>query len=203
MKLSLTSLAGALLLSAVTASTVQAATAAALPADSLDIVPLKKATIYLYEDFESTDPGKIPKGFTSKGSVEVVDDAAHDGKHALRLNAAVSGARQIVWAGPQLAAMGGQHWGRLFYKVQLPSPLPAGGGMHTTIVVGACKSPINKENIEVRLMGTSTGGDGNFHYLFNVQTKSRGEFGPGAKKSQAYSDEWTLAEWYIDYATQT
>jgi hypothetical protein len=204
MNLSLASGAGTLLISLVAASSVQAAAApAALPADSLDIVPLKKATIYLYEDFESTDPGKIPKGFTSKGSVEVVDDQAHDGKHALRLNAAVSGARQIVWQGAALTAMGGEHWGRLFYKVQLPSPLPAGGGMHTTIVVGACKSPINKENIEVRLMGTSTGGDGNFRYLFNVQTKSRGEFGPGAKKSAAYSDEWTLAEWYIDYATQT
>ena len=52
-------------------------------------------------------------------------------------------------------------------------------------------------------MGTSTGGDGNFRYLFNVQTRSRGEFGPGERKSQAYSDQWTLAEWYIDYATQT
>ena len=116
MNLSLASCAGALILLVAAASSAQAA--AALPADSLDIVPLKKATIYLYEDFESTDPGKIPKGFTSKGSVQVVDDVAHDGKHALRLNAAVSGARQIVWAGPQLAAMGGQHWGRLFYKVQ-------------------------------------------------------------------------------------
>jgi hypothetical protein len=36
-----------------------------------------------------------------------------------------------------------------------------------------------------------------------VQTKSRGEFGPSAKKGGSYSDQWTLAEWYIDSATQT
>jgi hypothetical protein len=198
-------IARALLLAAATATAVQAAAAPAAlpPADSTEVTPLKKAKIYLFEDFETTDVGKIPKGYTMKGSVGVVDDVAHSGKRSLRLNAAVSGARQIVKQGADIAAIGGQHWGRLFYKVQLPSPLPAGGGMHTTIVVGSCKSPINQENIEVRLMGTSTGKDGLFHYLFNVQTKSRGEFGPGAHKAQPYSDEWTLAEWYIDHATQT
>jgi len=110
-----------LLLAAVAAPALAADASAAAPPDASDIVPLKKATFFIYEDFESTDVGKIPKGFTSKGSVGVVDDVAHTGKHSLRLNAAVSGARQIVKQGAELAAMGGEHWGRLFFKVQLPS----------------------------------------------------------------------------------
>jgi hypothetical protein len=178
--------------------------AAANPADSAETVPLKKAMFFVMEDFENTDVGKIPMGFTSKGSVGVVDDVAHTGKHSLRLNAAVSGARQIIKQGAELAAMGGEHWGRLFFKVQLPSPLPAKGGMHTTIVVGSAKSPLAKDNIEVRLMGTLTGGDGSFRFLYNVQPPNgRKEFGPSSKKSFKYTDEWTLAEWHVNYATQT
>ncbi|MBA3936657.1 MAG: hypothetical protein H0X38_04280 [Planctomycetes bacterium] len=202
--MSRTLLACALLLSTTAVSTVHGATAAppAAPGDPTEIVPLKKAKLFIWEDFEATDVGKIPKGYSPKGSVGVVDDVAHSGRHSLRLNAAVSGARQIVKQGAEIAAIGGSHWGRLYYKVQLPSPLPAGGSMHTTIVVGAAKSPLDKGNIEVRLMGTSTGKDGDFRYLFNVQAKSY-EFGPGAKAASKYSDEWTLAEWYVDYATQT
>ncbi len=172
--------------------------------DPATIVPLSKATFFLFEDFESTEPGKIPKAFTPVGSVAVVDDVAHTGRHALRLNAAVNGARQIVWKGPQLTAMGGEHWGRLFYRVQLPSPLPAGGGIHTTIVVGAGLSPLAKDKYEVRLMGTSTRADGAFTYLYNVQpSQGRAEFGKGSGQVNHYSDNWTLAEWYVDYATQT
>jgi hypothetical protein len=181
-----------------------ASTAPSAGNDPATIVPLSKATFFLMEDFESTDVGKVPKGFAGIGSVGVVDDVAHTGKHSLRLNAAVSGPRQIEWKGPALTAMGGEHWGRLFYRVQMPSPLPKSGGIHTTIVVGACKSPLAKDNIEVRLMGTSTGGDGAFRYLYNVQPPNgRAEFGPGSGVTQHYTDAWTLAEWYVDYATQT
>ena len=172
--------------------------------DPATIVPLSKATFFLFEDFESTEPGKIPKAFTPVGSVGVVDDVAHTGRHSLRLNAAVNGPRQIVWKGPQLTAMGGEHWGRLFYRVQLPSPLPAGGGIHTSIVAGAAVSPLAKDKIEVRMMGTSTRGDGSFTYLYNVQPlQGRAEFGAGSGQVNHYTDGWTLAEWYVDYATQT
>jgi hypothetical protein len=188
------------------AATACATAAEPAPAanDPATIVPLSKATFFLMEDFESTEPGKIPKAFTPVGSVAVVDDVAHTGRHALRLNAAVSGARQIVWKGPQLTAMGGEHWGRLFYRVQLPSPLPASGIIHTSLVAGAALSPLAKDKVEVRLMGTITRGDGSFTYLYNVQPpQGRAEFGQGSGQVYHYSDGWTLAEWYVDYATQT
>ncbi len=198
----LTAISAALSAPAVAADTT--ATATATGSDPAVIVPLNKATFFLNEDFETTEPGKIPKGFTPIGSVGVVDDVAHTGKHSLRLNAAVSGPRQIVWQGAALTAMGGEHWGRLFYRVQLPSPLPASGGIHTTIVVGSAQSPLAKDKIEVRLMGTSTGSDGSFRYLYNVQPlQGRPEFGPGSGATQHYTDKWTLAEWYVNSATQT
>ena len=113
----------ALLLAAAAVAPLMAAEATSASATGTDpavIVPLSKATFFLMEDFETTDVGKIPKGFTSVGSVGVVDDVAHTGRHSLRLNAAVSGPRQIVWQGPALTAMGGEHWGRLFYRVRCP-----------------------------------------------------------------------------------
>ncbi|MBA3936087.1 MAG: hypothetical protein H0X38_01370 [Planctomycetes bacterium] len=192
------------LLLVVATTLLSSAEAAPAANDPATIVPLSKATFFLFEDFESTEPGKIPKAFTPVGSVGVVDDVAHTGRHSLRLNAAVNGARQIVWKGPALTAMGGEHWGRLFYRVQLPSPLPAGGGIHTTIVVGAGMSPLAKDKFEVRLMGTSTRADGAFSYLYNVQPlQGRPEFGKGSGEVNHYSDSWTLAEWYVDYATQS
>ena len=62
--------------------------------------------------------------------------------------------------------------GNLLEDVTFPAlaeGLPASGGIHTTIVVGSAQSPLAKDKIEVRLMGTSTGGDGSFRYLYNVQ----------------------------------
>ncbi len=82
-----TALASSLLLCATAIPSVHAAVAPAAPAPPSDeIVPLKKAKLFIFEDFESADAGKIPKGWTSKGSVEVVDDVAHSGHHSLRLN---------------------------------------------------------------------------------------------------------------------
>ena len=57
----------------------------ALAAEPTEIVPLESPTLFLFEDFEYTDPGNIPKSFTAKGSMEVVEDTAHDCKHGLRL----------------------------------------------------------------------------------------------------------------------
>ena len=47
------------------------------------------------------------------------------------------------------------------------------------------------------------GQKGMYQYLYNVQTGKRGEFGKGSSYKWKYSDEWTLAEWYVDHATQT
>jgi len=146
------------------------------------------AELILSEDFESTPVGQIPKGFTKT----------------------VKGARIITLTGEKMAAIGGTHWGRLYYKVKLPAPLPVvpegktTAGIHTTLVSGKATSPLANDPIDVRLMGTSTDMTGAFKYLFNVQPlKGRKEFGVGAKTKSQYTDEWTLAEWFVDHDTQT
>src|SRR4051794_37464270 len=77
---------------------------------------------FLAEDFESTPVGDIPKGWTKTGAVGVVDDVAHSGKHSIRMEAAERGPRRITAKGDVITALGGQHWGRLYFKVQLPVP---------------------------------------------------------------------------------
>ena len=166
--------------------------------------------LLLSEDFESTPASEIPKGFTKSGAVSVSEDTAHSGKKSLRMEPAIKGARTITKQGPELAAIGGQFWGRLYFKVKLPSPLPVipegktSAAIHTTLVSGKATSPLLNDPIEVRLLGTSTDMTGAFKYLYNVQPKQgRKEFGASGKARFHYTDQWTLAEWYVDNATQT
>ena len=169
--------------------------------------PIGSAKLLLEVDFEATPVGEIPKGFTKSGAVGVVDDVAHSGKKSLRMEAAVNGARRITLKGDAVAALGGQHWGRLYFKVQLPAPVPQGSGnfpvIHSTLVAGSAQSPLSKDPIEVRVVDTVLGPKGTHQYLYNVQPRKRPEFAKGSKYNYHYSDEWTLAEWYVDYATQS
>ena len=165
--------------------------------------------ILLSEDFESTQVGQIPAGFTKSGAVGVVDDVAHSGKHSLRMEAAEKGGRKITKSGPEIAAIGGEHWGRLYYKVKLPVPLPVipegktSGIIHSTLVSGTAASPLGTDSIEVRPLGHISKADGTFNYLYNVQPKGgRAEFAFGAKSRTKYTDDWVLVEWYVSYETQ-
>ncbi len=166
--------------------------------------------LIINEDFESTAVGQIPKGFTKNGSVEVVETGAHSGKHCLQLNPAVKGPRTLVLkAGPELTALGGQFWGRLYFKVKLPAPLPlladgkTTGSIHTTFVSGKATSPLFNDPIEIRMMGNTYNTAGTYAWLYNVQPSKRKEFGGGTKTRAKYTDEWTLAEWSVDNTTQS
>jgi len=175
---------------------------------SADVPPIGTGKLLLVEDFENTAAGQIPKGFTKTGVVVVVDDVAHSGKHSLRMEPAANGPRRITLKGDIVTALGGQHWGRLYYKVKLPVPEPTGTGkfpvIHSTLVSGSAESPQFKDPIEARVLDTVMGPNkGAFQYIYNVQPRKRPEFGTGSKYRFQYSDQWTLAEWYVDYATQS
>jgi hypothetical protein len=173
------------------------------PRPPTDDPPIGRGKILFQEDFESTEPGEIPAGFTKQGSVSVVDDVSHSGKHSLRIEAAMNGPRRITTKTEALAALGGQHWGRLYFKVQLPAPECTQGVIHSTIVSGTAQSPQYKDPIEVRPVDTILNTKGTFGYIYNVQPQKRAEFGKGSEPKFKYSEEWTLAEWYVDHATQT
>ncbi len=168
-----------------------------------DDPPLGKGKFLLYEDFEATAAGQIPKGYTKTGAVSVVEDVAHSGKRSLRMDAAANGPRRITVKGAALPLLGGQHWGRLYFKVQLPAPEPAGGVIHSTLVSGSAQSPLHKDPIEVRVLDTVLGSQGTHQWIYNVQPSKRPEFGKGSSYKAKYTDQWTLAEWSVDHATQT
>jgi len=123
------------------------------------------------------------------------------------MEAAVNGARRITAKGDVIASLGGEHWGRLYYKVQLPIPSPVPGAkstvIHSTLVAGSAQSPLFNDAIEVRMLDTILGPKGTMQYIYNVQPRKRPEFANGSGYNFHYSDEWTLAEWYVDFSTQT
>lgn len=161
------------------------------------------------DDFESTAVGQIPKGFTKTGAISVAEGVAHSGHHALKVEPAVKGGRYISLSPDKVAALGGEHWGRMYIKVQTPTPLPLipegkkTASIHTTLVAGKTTSPLANDPIEVRLAGFSLNGNGDFRYMYNVQPKQRKEFGVSSKTMHKFNDEWTLLEWHADYASQS
>jgi hypothetical protein len=174
------------------------------PKPPQDVPPIGKGKLLLYEDFETTAPGDIPKGYQKQGAVGVVNGVGHSGRRSLRVEAAANGPRRITVKGDVVTAIGGQHWGRLFYRVQLPTPMPANGVIHSTLVAASGKSPLHKDGIEVRFLDTIQGTTGDYGFIYNVQPSGgRPEFGKGGGRGQKFTDQWTLAEWYVDYATQT
>jgi hypothetical protein len=173
------------------------------------ILSFAQSEVVLIEDFEGTAAGAIPNGYTKNGAVGVVEDVAHSGKKSLKIEAATRGARRITKQGPEIAALGGEHWGRLYFKVQLPTAaqvIPEGkkfAVIHSTLVSGKATSPLFNDPIEVRPLDTVLGSNGQFQWIYNVQPQKRPEFATGSKYRFTYTSDWTLAEWHVDHATQT
>jgi len=156
------------------------------------------------EDFESTPAGAIPAGFTKTGDIGVEQGVAHSGSHALRIEPAIKGGRYITLAPDKVAALGGEHWGRLYFKVKTPTPMPTGKLIHVTFVDGKATSPLAHDLIDVRLATLLFYPDGTYKYFYNVQPpKGRPEFGPKSATVQTFNDDWQLLEWHADAATQT
>ncbi len=176
-------------------------------AAAADIPPASKTPPLFVENFESTSVGQIPSGFTATGKVAVADDFSNSGKKSLKIDAAQKGPRRITLKGDILTKLGGQFWGRLYYRVQQPFPLPDPASsnpvIHATFVAGSALSPQFNDSIEIRMLDTVENKQGAHQYIYNVQPKSRPEFGKQSPYSYHYTDAWTLAEWSVDEATQS
>lgn len=169
-------------------------------ADHANVVPLKNAKLMIFEDFESTAVGEIPAGFTKKGTISVAEGAAHSGTRALRLDAAL---RQsiLIKSGPELAALGGRHWGRLFFRIQFPAPKPA----HATIMSGLARSPTRNDSLLWNMVDLSVHKDQGYHFMYSgMFQERRREFNGGGKAvNEEFSADWTLVEWHIDHGAQS
>src|SRR5512144_2408017 len=80
--------------------------------------PASRSGVIMSEDFESTAAGAIPAGFTKTGEIGVEEGVAHSGAHALEVKPAIRGGRFISLAPDKVAALGGEHWGRMYFKVK-------------------------------------------------------------------------------------
>ena len=166
--------------------------------------PQSPPGVIVSDDFESTAVGAIPAGFTKTGELGVEEGVAHSGKHALMIQPGVRGGRSIDLAPDKVAALGGEHWGRLYYKIKMPAPMPTGNLIHATIVHGRAVSPSAKDVVDTRLATFLYYPTGLFKYMYNVQPPNgRREFGPQSATQQKLDDNWNLLEWHVDYATQT
>jgi len=148
----------------------------------------------LCEDFESTAAGAVPAGWTQHGDASVAEDQAAHGVRALKIGAAANGARRIE---TDASVLGSRHWGRVYYRVQLPVPNVF---VHSTLVALQGQGP-TRGNGEYRVVDTVKQAGGAHQFLYNVQP-SGAEFGTGSSYDWAFDDAWHCAEWYIDADAQ-
>lgn len=163
------------------------------------------------EGFEGTAVGEIPAGYAKQGAVGVASDQAHSGRQSLKIEPAVRGGRGLNFSPEMVAALGGEHWGRMYVKFKTPAPLPAAGTVpgdgriiHATLVHGGAVSPTAGDNIDVRLATFTEDTAGDVKWFYNVQPRGgRREFSRTSTVTRKFTDAWTLLEWHVDNATQT
>jgi hypothetical protein len=179
-----------------------------VPADTGTMEPASCAsgTYLLCEDFEDTNVGSIPDGWSKLGDpVAVADDEAASGTRSLKCGPQNDGARRIF---RDVSTLPTTHWGRVRFKLLLPVP---DAFVHSTIVEFKGDSPIDDAHPDYRVVDTvkeqiegfGGGGDGNhYQWIYNVQPYSRGETGRGSSYTRRFDDQWHCAEWYIDSVEQ-
>jgi hypothetical protein len=162
-----------------------------------------QADYILCEDFEDTAEGAIPDGWDARGdAVSVEGDQAHVGARSLKLGAIPVWERRISHPAE---ALGAAHWGRIFYKVQLPVP---DAFVHSTLVALSGVGPRNgaseyrvidtvKQAVDTRDVGSRN------NFLYNVQIDGSGEFGRETSYDFTFDSEWHCAEYHIDAANQS
>lgn len=158
----------------------------------------------LCEDFEDTEVGAIPQGWTKHGDpVAVADDQAASGERSLKMGPTENGERRIYHDASQL---GSGHWGRIRYRVQLPVP---DAFVHSTLVALHGVGPTTGPQ-EVRVVDTvkedkdgwdNDGNGSHIQYIYNVQPEGA-EFGKASTYDWYYEDQWRCVEWHIDGPTQ-
>jgi hypothetical protein len=158
------------------------------------------------DDFEMGTVGALGPGWTkfagygAAGATDVAlaSDAAHSGTMSLKSDSINRGQQR---AQHSLMALGGtayNHWGRIFYKVQQPSPPPQKTATNTVIHI-TWTSLVGPKG-ENRVVDIVEAMDGTHQWLFNIPSD-------GCCTSSAYSwkfdANWHCAEWWVDVATNS
>jgi hypothetical protein len=157
------------------------------------------------EDFEAATAGAVPTGWTKQGEIAVAMDQAKSGTKSLKIGATEKGPRRIARSASEL---GTAHWGRLFYRVQLPVPTvnPSKNGgntvIHSTLVGLSAARPLGG-TAEYRVLDTIMNQTKKHNFIYNVQIDGGSEFGHETAYTYDYKDTWTCAEWHVDNAAKS
>jgi hypothetical protein len=159
-------------------------------------------TYKLCEDFETGPVGGLPTGWTAlngyggdaaKG-VGLANDQFRSGSMSLKSDSMTPGEERIQKSLASLGATATKHWGRIFYKVQSPAPLPASGAViHVTLTA-------LEGTTENRVVDTVEASNGTHQFLFNLPDDS---CCAGSAYSWSFGAAWHCAEWYVDVASQS
>ncbi len=158
------------------------------------------ATWKLCEDFESTNAGALPTGWTAKTGWNnhpateygVATDQHHGaGTKSFKSTTALPGQTRIQKALSSLGATANKHWGRVFYKVQNSPQVPIGanGAYYHVTFIGL------QGQTESRVVDTVESPQRTIQYLYNLPDDSCCN---GSSYNYAYDGAWHCAEWSLD-----
>jgi hypothetical protein len=144
------------------------------------------------EDFEATAAGALPTGWTKEGTWAIAVSATDKarGSHSLQIQVGVANNQRafINKTAAQLGPLATKHFGRIFFKLQMPPTK----FVHWDFFHGS--GPLGGVSNDVRWGFTGTG---TFTYLYNVQHTPGGELGNNAP-DKLVIDTWTCVEWSLD-----
>lgn len=155
----------------------------------------------LCEDFENGNVGELPPNWTefqgyedgSDTDVVLADDQPYTGSRSLKSSSQNRGARRAQRSLVDLGATAYQHWGRIFYRVDYPSPEPS-TYFHTTFV-----SLVGPDG-ENRIVDSVEAPNGTHQWLFNIPSDDCCE---SSGYDWEFDDEWHCAEWWVDASAQS
>lgn len=163
-------------------------------------------TYKLCEDFETGTAGALGpmwtkfNGYGAAGPTDVAlaTDAAHSGKMSLKSDSMDRGQQRAQRSLAAIGATAYKHWGRIFYKVQQPSPAPLKTATNTVIhITWTSMIGPGGENRVVDIVENMSGAH---QWLFNIPSD-------GCCTSSAYNwkfdADWHCAEWWLDVSTNS
>ncbi len=139
-------------------------------------------------------------GYGTAGATDVAlaSDAAHSGKMSLKSDSINRGQQRAQRSLTSIGATAYNHWGRIFYKVQQPSPPPQKTATNTVIHI-TWTSLVGPSG-ENRVVDIVENMAGSHQWLFNIPSD-------GCCTSSAYNwkfdDAWHCAEWYVDVSAKS
>jgi hypothetical protein len=139
-------------------------------------------------------------GYGAAGPTDVAlaTDVAHSGKMSLKSDSMDRGQQRAQRSLASIGATAYKHWGRLFYKVQQPSPPPLKTATNTVIhITWTSLIGPGGENRVVDIVENMSGAH---QWLFNIPSD-------GCCTSSAYDwkfdADWHCAEWWLDVSTNS